>query len=306
MRTANSSAGWPATTASTTPTGTKSTPDAAGAVSAAPPADLIEIGVRGGAVQLECRGSGTPLVLLHGWALDRRIWSSQIEPLARRFRVIALDRRGFGGSTAPPSLSAEVDDLVVLKKKLGLERMILVGMSQAGRVALQFALVHPDSVGGLVLQGAPLDGFLPAPRHEDAIPLSSYAALARGGQMERMKSLWRRHALMRVPSASARRCLDELLDGYQGRDLLAPQPAPLASIADRLEDVFAPALVVTGEHDTRWRQLVGDALAYGLPHGCRAVVAGAEHLCNLTHPDEYNRLVAAFAARVENALAERA
>lgn len=256
-------------------------------------------------MQLECRGAGTPVVLLHGWALDRRVWAPQMEALARSFQVIALDRRGFGRSSAPPNLSAEVDDLLVLKKKLGLERMILIGMSQAGRVALQFALSHPDSVCGIVLQGAPLDGFLPGPRREDAIPLSSYIALALGGQMERMKSLWRRHALMRVPSAAARHCLDELLADYEGRDLVAPQPAPLAAIAGRLEDVYAPVLVVTGEHDTRWRQLVGDALAYGLPHGRRAVVADAEHLCNLTHPDEYNGLIAGFAARVENALAEK-
>jgi pimeloyl-ACP methyl ester carboxylesterase len=307
MRTASSSAGWPATTTSTTLTGTKSTPDAAspGPGSAARSAETLEIGVRGGAVQLDRRGSGTPLVLLHGWALDRRIWTPQIEALARDYQVIALDRRGFGRSTAPPDLGAEVDDLLVLKKKLGLDRMILVGMSQAGRVALQFALVHPDSVCGIVLQGAPLDGFLPAPRREDAIPLSSYVALAHGGQMERMKSLWRRHALMRVPSAAARACLDEMLADYQGRDLVAAQPTPLASIAGRLEDVYAPVLVVTGEQDTKWRQLVGDALAYGLPHGRRAIVPGAEHLCNLSHPDEYNILIAGFAARVENALAEK-
>lgn len=266
---------------------------------------VIEIGVRGGAIELESAGAGTPLVLLHGWALDRRVWSPQIAPLSRQFRVIALDRRGFGRSSAPPGLGAEVDDLLVVKKKLGLERMILVGMSQAGRVALQFALAHPDSVGGLVLQGAPLDGFLPGPRHEDAIPLSSYIALARAGQMERMKALWRGHALMRATSPAARSCLDTLLANYQGRDLLAPQPAPLASIAGHLEDVYAPALVVTGEHDTRWRQLVGDALAYGLPHSHRAVLPGAEHLCNLTHPSDYNALLVSFAARVEAASAAR-
>lgn len=264
-----------------------------------PAANLVEIGVRGGAIALETAGAGTPLVLLHGWALDRRIWSPQIGPLSERFRVVAPDRRGFGRSTAPPDLAAEVDDLLIVKRKLGLERMILVGMSQAGRVALQFALAHPESVSGIVLQGAPLDGFLPGPRREEAIPLSSYAALARAGQLERMKSLWRSHRLMRAPSSAARACLDELLASYQGRDLLAPEPAPLASIAGRLEDVYAPALVVTGQHDTAWRQLVGDALAYGLPHGRRAVVAGGEHLCNLTHPEDYNALILSFAARLE-------
>lgn len=264
---------------------------------AAAPLRTLEVGVRGGPIELDVAGSGAPLLLLHGWALDRRVWEPQLEALAGQFQVIALDRRGFGRSAAPPDLAREIDDLLILKRRLGLGRMILVGMSQAGRVALQFALSHPDSVCGLVLQGAPLDGFLPGPRRRDSIPLSSYAALARAGELERMKEMWRGHALMRADPPRARACLDRLLADYRGRDLMAPEPPPLASIAGRLEDVYAPALVVTGEHDTGWRQLVGDALAYGLPNGERASIASAPHLCNLTHPDEYNALLGAFAAR---------
>lgn len=263
------------------------------------PREIREIGVRGGAVQAEIAGAGTPIILLHGWALDRRVWQPQIDALSRNFQVIAIDRRGFGRSSAPPDLAAEVDDLLVIRKVLGLERVVIVGMSQAGRVALQFALAHPESVGGLVLQGAPLDGFLPGARRVDAIPISSYVALARAGQLERMKALWRGHALMRAPTPLARSCLDELLAGYEGRDLMAPEAAPLASIAGQLGDIYAPALVVTGDKDTEWRQLVGDALAYGLPHGRRMRLAGADHLCNLTHPDAFNGLVAAFVERIE-------
>ena len=92
-----------------------------------------------------------------------------------------------------------------------------------------------------------------------------------------------------------------MLASYDGRDLLASGPAPLASIAGRLEDVYAPALVVTGERDSPWRQLVGDALAYGLPHSRRAVIPGAEHLCNLTDPEAFNALVLGFAARLDDA-----
>ena len=260
--------------------------------------DVREIGVRGGALQLEIAGEGMSLVLLHGWALDRRVWEPQLEALAQRFRIVAIDRRGFGRSSAPPDLASEVDDLTIVKRVLGLDRFAIIGMSQAGRVALQFALAHPDSVCGLILQGAPLDGFLPEPRREDAIPVSSYMALARTGQMERMKALWRGHPLMRTASPPARSHLDELLAGYEGRDLLAPEPSPLASIAGRLGDIFTPALVVTGERDTPWRQLVGDALAYGLPHAQRVRLSGGEHLCNLTHPDAFNALVASFLDRV--------
>lgn len=259
----------------------------------------LEIGVRGGSIALEIVGEGLPLVLLHGWALDRRVWEPQVAALAAAFQVIAVDRRGFGRSTAPPNLAGEVDDLVVIRKVLGLPRMAIAGMSQAGRIALQFALAHPDGTSALILQGAPLDGFLPGPRPPEAIPLASYSALARAGELERMKSLWRRHPLMRATPA-CRELLDRLLADYGGRDLLAPAPSPLVSIAGSLEDVYCPTLVVTGEHDTPWRQLVADALVYGIPNAARATVPGAGHLCNLTHPDAFNDLVANFLSRIEN------
>lgn len=267
--------------------------------------ESIDVAVPGGTVRVECAGAGTPIVLLHGWALDRRVWAPQVDALAGRFRLIALDRRGFGASTAPPGLAAETGDVLTVMTKLGIDRAVIAGMSQGGRVALRFALTHPERVSGLVLQGAPLDGFAPGPRREDAIPLSAYMGLVREGRLARMKELWRDHALMRV-AAPARSALDQLLESYDGRDLLRPGPDSVAPIGDALEDVYAPALVVTGEHDTPWRQLVSDALAYGLPHSHRARLAGADHLCNLTHPAAFNALVAAFVTRIEETPVPRA
>src|SRR5690606_38037375 len=143
---------------------------------------------------------------------------------------------------------------------LQLGRMTIVGMSQGGRVALQFALAYPERVAGLVLQGAPLDGVLPEPRGDDAIPIAAYAGLVRDGHIDRMRRRWGAHPLMRAPAALAL-SVAGLLDAYEGRDLRSAAPAPLWAGAGELEAIFGPALVVTGEHDTRWRQLVGDALA---------------------------------------------
>jgi pimeloyl-ACP methyl ester carboxylesterase len=266
----------------------------------------MEIGVRGGRISFDCVGNGTPLVLLHGWALDRRAWTPQIEALAARFRLIVPDRRGFGASSAPPGLAAETGDILTILRRLDIDRAVLLGMSQGGRIALRFAVTHPDRVSGLVLQGAPLDGFAPEPRREDAIPVSSYRALARAGRMAEVRSLWRAHPLMRCAAPAVRRLLDQLLADYEGRDLLHPGPDNVASLANLLADVAVPALVVTGEHDTPWRQLVGDALAYGLPHSRRIRVTGAGHLCNLSHADSYNALVADFVDRVAGAPARGA
>jgi pimeloyl-ACP methyl ester carboxylesterase len=164
--------------------------------------------------------------------------------------------------------------------------MVLLGMSQGGRIALHFALAHPEAVAGLVLQGPPLDGFLPGPSESEAIPLADYAALVRAGRLDEMKARWAAHPLMEGRT--------DALGGYEGRDLLAGE-APLPPIAGRLGEIAAPTLVVTGDGDTAWRQLVGDALAYGIPDARRARIAGG-HLCNLSHPAAFNALVESFAA----------
>ena len=257
-----------------------------------------EVPVRGGSIVLDEAGAGTAILFLHGWAMDRRVWAPQIAGLSDRFRVVAIDRRGFGASTAPPAIDREPDDRVAVQRALGVERALVVGLSQGGRVALRFALDHPERVLGLVLAGSPLDGFAPGPRGEEAIPLSSYAALARAGRIERVRALWRRHPLMRGEPPEARRALDLMLEAYEGRDLAAGAAHALPPIVGDLEAIYAPALVVTGERDTPWRQLAADALAYGLPHGRRARIAGAGHVCCLSHPAAFNRMVEGMADRV--------
>ena len=180
--------------------------------------------------------------------------------------------------------------MLALCDLLELERVVAVGMSQGGRVALQFALGHPERVAGMVLQGTPLGGFQPGPREEDSVPVSAFRGLVGAGRLAEMKRLWAGHPLMRgVPA-------DDLLAGYDGRDLLVDEgpPPPLAAALGR---IAAPSLVVTGQEETAWLQLVGDALAYGIPDARRARLPGG-HLCNLSHPGPYNEMVASFAAEV--------
>ncbi len=178
--------------------------------------------------------------------------------------------------------------MLAICDSLAVERATLVGMSQGGRVALQFALAHPDRVAGLILQGTPLNDFLPPPRGEDHVPIAAYRELVREGRLAEMKRAWGGHAFMRgVDSA-------RLLSRYDGRDLLAPA-TPAVPLAGSLGEIDAPALVVTGLSETPWLELVGDALAYGLPKARRARLPGG-HLCNWSHPDAYNEMVARFAA----------
>ena len=255
--------------------------------------DLVDIAVAGGRIRLACAGRGNPVVLLHGWALDHRIWDPQLDSLGQSFRLVAPDRRGFGESTAPPGLAQESSDILAILESVGAERASIVGLSQGGRIALRFAIAHPDRIDRLVLVGAPLDGFEPGPKTGEAIPLGEYRALARQGRLDEVRRRWSAHALVQVPPVLRNR-LDQLLQAYAGRDLLHPQAEDGSRLAASLAAIAAPALVVTGEEDTAWRQLVGDALAYGLANARRVRIPGAGHLCSFTRPDAFNRLLEDF------------
>lgn len=259
---------------------------------------ILEIPVDGGALQVERCGdfhdhARPPILFLHGWTLDERMWAPQMEGLSARYPAIALDRRGFGRSTAPAALDKEAGDIAAILDALSIKACTVVGMSQAGRVALDFALRYPESVKALVLQGAQLDGFRPAANEAEAIPLDAYRALARAGKLDQLRETWRAHPLMHVTNAKAGDIVDEILQDYDGRDLLAP-PSHLAIGPDALSRIGAPMLVVTGDQETASRRLVADAIAEGAPNARRATIENAGHLCNLCNPDQYNAVLAAF------------
>jgi pimeloyl-ACP methyl ester carboxylesterase len=117
------------------------------------------IPVGGAELHVEARGSGRTVVLLHGFPLDHGMWEAQIEALAREFRVIAPDLRGFGKSTLEPddveqgvSMERYAADVVAALVALNVaEPVVLAGFSMGGYAAWQFALKHPQRLRGLSL-----------------------------------------------------------------------------------------------------------------------------------------------------------
>lgn len=249
-----------------------------------------------GHLAAEETGSGPAVVLMHGWTLDRRMWALQARALADRFTLIAIDRRGFGQSTAPADRAREVDDLVRLADRCGLAGFHLVGMSQAGATAIAFAQRHRERVISLVLQGISIAGIPDHANASDHIPLADYADLVRLGALDSMKRHWAGHALMAGLSGEAAEIGAAMLADYDGRDLLAGVAGPSARL-DSVAGLTVPVLAITGDEDTAWRRSVTQALARTAPLGQARFVRGAGHLCNLSHPAQYNAAVSAFLAR---------
>ncbi len=109
--------------------------------------------VNGAVLYYEERGSGPPLLLVHGTGSYADIWSPVFDGLARSYRVIAYDRRGFARSSPAPGggLAEHARDAAALLEALGASPAMVVGWSAGGVIALDLAASFPDCVAALVL-----------------------------------------------------------------------------------------------------------------------------------------------------------
>lgn len=255
--------------------------------------------VPGGDLEVELVGAGPPVVLSHGWTLDRRMWQPQIVALADRFCLITYDRRGFGRSTAPPGLSREPDDIITIADALGLDRFALVGMSQGGRVALALAAHHADRIQAVALQGAPLSDVSVDADSDEQVPFAQMVALARRGEMQSLHRLWRTHRLMQVNRDDARTLIGAIADDYAARDLREGGGLLDVRRAD-VARISAPTMIITGAREPRWRHQVADVLEATLVRSTRVTIPDAEHLCNLCRPVRYNEALGDFLADASN------
>lgn len=264
------------------------------------------VDVDGGTLFVAVDGSGPPLLLLHGWTLDHRAFAPQTAALSRHLATIAPDRRGFGRSTAPPGLAAEIDDIDRVLDALGLDAVHLLGMSQGARVALRYAALRPQRLRSLIVQGAVVDGLPVEADDPERIPLEHYIGLARSGRLDALRKAWLAHPMMSLagvdPDTAA--LVRDIVAGYDGRDLVGAAAGRYdfaADVPDALRRVEAPALVITGTGETATRRAHAAALEAMLPHATLIEFDDAGHLCNLSSPDAYNRAVLDFVQAAERA-----
>ncbi|MCU0459675.1 MAG: alpha/beta hydrolase [Bacteroidales bacterium] len=115
--------------------------------------------VDGGKLFYEMSGTGENIVLLHDGMVNREIWDEQFPLLAKSYRVVRYDRRGYGKSTDPEMKYSHIEDLNRVFEQLNIDRAVIFGMSSGGRLAIDFTLTYPEKVNGLVLVGAVVSGF---------------------------------------------------------------------------------------------------------------------------------------------------
>ena len=236
--------------------------------------------VPGGRIAWEREGRGAPVVLIHDGLLPMASWDDVIAPLRARFDVVRWDRRGYGASTTTTRDYASEDDLLALLDRLELPRAALVGCSAGGGLALDFAILHPDRVSALVLEGPVLSGFPYSAQFLTRSMRNGAPARMAKDDAETLRRWAEDPYIIDARNLGARRRLRELLERHPEsatNKVLRSSRRELQSQA-RLGEVKVPVRLVTGESDIPDVHAHMGAIEAGLAHVERIVVPQAGHL----------------------------
>ena len=240
-------------------------------------------------------GTGSvPVVFLHSLAGNSKQWAAQLSHVRQTRRAIALDLRGHGRSASPVdgdyAIEAMAHDVQRVLEELGIQRCIMVGHSMGGSVALAYAGAHSQRVAGLLLVDPSGDSTqMPAEdvrQYLGALESEAYPSVVAG--------YWTQILTGATPATLAQ-VMQDLHDTPKAtavgvfKELFKYNPVPA------LERYDGPKLsIITPINETPYslHQLVSD-----LPH---KLIAGTGHWLHLDKPEEFNEMLDAFLASVDD------
>lgn len=252
------------------------------------------IGTTAAGLAYEVSGAGDPVVLIHAFSVDRRMWAPQIAALEGRFRVVRYDLRGHGKSAAPTAPYAPHEDLRSVMDALGIDRATLMGLSAGSTLAIDFAIAYPQRVSRLVLASPGLNGHVPSPPLTWTRPVFEAAGK---GDAEGAARLWADTPIMALRSGTtaAATVKDLVMSNAQLWTYRTNPAQPLTPPAiGRLAEVQAATLVILGGQDLPHIAEIAGLLVKGIRGARLATIPGAGHIVNLDAPGAFNRAVDGF------------
>jgi len=266
-------------------------------------------------INYEVHGSGTPLVLTHGYSASIDMWREQVAPFSAKYKLVTYDSRGHGKTTAPTDMEAYglareyVSDKLALMDHLGVAKAYVGGLSMGGMIAQEFALQHPDRVKALLLfDTGPGMGAMA----QDAERIAQFTkmremmqALARTKGMSAIIDGMRNSPMaFRPPGGTsaipdaARTHIENMkqmsVDGYLGGSKAMQD---WAGSLDRLHEITAPTLVLVGEQDHLLA--ASRAIHSKIANSRFVLLRNSGHGTNIWRPDAFAEEALDFLAAVD-------
>jgi pimeloyl-[acyl-carrier protein] methyl ester esterase len=254
------------------------------------------------ALHVERRGRGRPLVLLHGWSMNLRVFDALTAQLESRFETIAVDLPGHGRSAGTP-LPIDIDALAEGLRPCVPPHAIVLGWSLGGMAALALASTAPAPISRLVLVAstpcfvtradwphgmapAVLAGFAARLRTETHATVHDFLELQLRGSPQAAALLRAQQTALESHGSATDAALATGLELLRQTDL-----------RERLSGIELPALVIGGQYDRVTHPAAGRALAAALPRGEYVEFSRTGHAPMLSHPAELAAKVVEFAAK---------
>ena len=229
-------------------------------------------------------GAGPPVLFMHGYTSSIALWQDQVPVFGPSYRLIRMDLRGHGDSEGTGmdgyNLAALAGDALAVLDQEGVEQAMIVGHSMGGMVAQELLARHEDRVGAAVFSSTTCK----APPREYFQPVVEWAVKLGDIPAEERAADPLTRSCRPVSEATARGCGEMHMN--------------MENFADTLKGRTAPCLVIRGSEESGTILSGSSMLLDVLPNAQEAVIEGAGHVPQITHPAAYNDVLAAFLRQV--------
>lgn len=238
-------------------------------------------------------GKGTPLVLIHAFPTDQRLWEPQRNGLKKSFRVITLDLQGFGKSSRTDGSAITMDDYALQVKQLldhlQISKAIVGGESMGGYVTLAFMNHYPEKVSGLILSDT--QSIADTDEAKEKREKNAQDILANGSQTfidGFMKKVFTENV-----SAEKRASLENILTTQTANGMASGLRgmALRSDLSGVLENAAVPILIITGDSDAIVAPQQSEKMHKLAKTSQLVIIPNAGHLSSLEQPVAWNAAV---------------
>ncbi len=262
---------------------------------------FIDQPVNGINMRVHVDGAGPPLLFVHGFPLNSRMWQAQIERFKTEFTVLTPDLRGFGASDVSPgtvTMEQHADDLNTLLDALQLEQpVIFCGLSMGGYIAWEFWKQFPQRLRALMLCDTRSEadseaGIKNRLKMVDLVLKHGPESISSSMIPNLISETSQRHQ----PEIS--KSLIEMIESTDREGIAASQRgmAVRKDFSDQLMDIKVPALLIVGSEDQLTPPAVMKNMSTQLPHAKYIEVPDAGHMTPMEAPDIVNQAMEDFLA----------
>ncbi len=250
---------------------------------------------------MEVEGAGVPVLFVHGFPLDRRMWRHQQERLSRCQRIVP-DLRGVGASSAPAggySMGRYADDLVTVLDAVAVRRAVVCGLSMGGYVAFELVRRHADRLAGLILCDTRAEA-------DSAEARGNRDALIGLAEREGVRAVGERFLPKLLAPTTFAQQPELVVDVREmmGRLSLPGVVGALRAMRDRpdstalLPTIRVPTLVIVGEEDQVTPVAGVERMAAAIPGAGVVRIPAAGHLAPLEQPGPTTSAIGDFLTRL--------